>query len=43
MSRSKIPSRRPSMITESNQAWFIKMSGCGLQEGREEIRDANNT
>jgi hypothetical protein len=28
MSRSKIP----SMITDSNQACFAKMLGCGLQE-----------
>jgi hypothetical protein len=35
--------RRPLRITNRNQALSTKMSGCGLQEGREEIGGANNT
>jgi hypothetical protein len=32
MSRSKIPSRRPSMITDSKQAWLAKITGRRVQE-----------
>jgi len=36
MSRSKIPSKILSMITNSNQAWLAKMTGRRLQEVMEE-------